>query len=460
MGIGRGPWTRPLIALGAGLALLLVGLPWVLGALAQGAYQELLRELLSSLPPGSVQSEHYERGWFCSRATMELSLSPPHESGGGPPLHLRIDSRIEQGPLHWLSSGLPPALARIHSRVEPADHPGEPPPLLLTTDLYPGGSARSKILLPAGKSPIPRSTYRLDHSELAGSLRFEPSAHTLKLDLDLSELELATPAGPVATIADLRLTSELRTPPQRARDATPRSNGESAVDAARTGPGDLARGRVGARPGSPRYPLPGPVDLRLQIAAEALTLADQTYRQARLGVSAERLDAAALSDLVNALETISSGTVPRAMRGLLGAALLAEVLPRIAATEPRISIEPVRMDTPDGALSAQLNVMIAPGANKGGNPGARLPRGTDWIAALQADGEIDLPEPLARRWLVGSGSGTKAAPGPSQLQKWLDGGWIAIREGRVTSAFHLADGLLTVNGKTLPLSGLPSVRLQ
>ena len=49
MGIGRGPWTRPLIALGAGLALLLVGLPWVLGAFAQQGYQELLRELLSKI---------------------------------------------------------------------------------------------------------------------------------------------------------------------------------------------------------------------------------------------------------------------------------------------------------------------------------------------------------------------------------------------------------------------------
>jgi uncharacterized protein YdgA (DUF945 family) len=453
------PRSRWPIALAAGLVLVLAGAPGVLGTLAERAYRELLGELLSALPPGSVLSEHYERGWFHSHASMELAVSPRPETQGAVPLHLRIDSRIEQGPLHWLSSGLPPSLARIHSQVKLPDHPSAPP-LLVTTELGASGKTLSRFQVPAGDTTGSQGDHRLRHGELTGSLRLDPFSRTLGLDLDLPELALSTPAGPVATVADLRLTSELRSAPAGIHPGAPETKGGSLIGPARAQPGDLT-GRTSA-PGTraPRYPLPGPIDLRAQAEARGLTLGDRLYREPRLGITAERLDGEAVAELASSLATFSSGAVPRPMRGLLGAALLAQVLPRLAATQPRISIDPLQMDTPEGPLSARLDLSLEPGSNAAKGPGLNPIRPSDWIAAIQAEGEIDLPEPLARRWATGEGLGSKTGAQPSRLQSWLDDGWVSLREGRIVSAFRLADGLLTINGKTLPLLGLPSGRLR
>lgn len=453
-----GPRSRRLIALAAGLVLVLGGAPWVLGTFTEEAYRQLLGELLSTLPPGSVLTERYERGWFHSRAAMELALSPRPENEGEGPLHLRIDSRIEQGPLHWLSSGLPPALARIHTRVELPDYP-RAPPLLVTTELRASGKTLSRFRVPAGDTTGSLGEHRLRHGELAGSLRLDPFARTLGLALDLPELALSTPAGPVATVADLRLTAELQSAPAAIAPRAPEPRDGSLIGPARAQPGDLTGSTSAAGAQAPRYPLPGPIDLRTQAQARDLTLGDRTYQAPRLGVTAERLDGEAIADLISSLSTFYSGAVPRPMRGLLGAALLAQILPRLAATRPRISIDPLQMDSPEGPLSARLDLSLEPGSKAAKGPGLNPARPADWIAAIQAEGEIDLPEPLARRWAAGEGLGSKTAAQPSRLQRWLDDGWLSLREGRIRSAFRLADGLLTINGKTLPLLGLPSGRL-
>lgn len=211
--------------------------------------------------------------------------------------------------------------------------------------------------------------------------------------------------------------------------------------------------------------MPGPVDLHLDLSVEDLTLGDEPYRNIQLGLAGERVDAVAIGDLATTLQTLSSGTLPRAMRNLMTAALLARVLPRIAAAEPRIAINPVRMDTPEGPLTGRFELLVEPRDDAAGTTGRRdSAKVGAWVAALRADGEIDMPESLARRWLAGTGLGGSPAPGagaqaPSTLDTWLRDGWISLRDGRVASAIHLADGLLTVNGKTLPLLSLGGARL-
>ncbi|MGE5152777.1 MAG: DUF945 family protein, partial [Bdellovibrio bacteriovorus] len=173
-----------LAVVASALALTLAGLPWVLGSGAQGAYQKLINDLLGALPPGSILTDHYERGWFRSQATTELALG----NAVGQPRRIRIDSQLDQGPFHWLSSGLPPALVRVHSRVELSDPPGAP--ILVVTDLGADGRSRSRIRWAPPLWPGPEGSPRLSAGELTGNLRFEPSSGALDLDLALPEAEL------------------------------------------------------------------------------------------------------------------------------------------------------------------------------------------------------------------------------------------------------------------------------
>jgi uncharacterized protein YdgA (DUF945 family) len=465
MSRGPSPWNKALIGLVVGLALLLTGLPWVLGGYAQQAYEDQMAELLAALPPGSVLTEHYERGWFRSRAELDLALDHRFDSLNGVPLRLHIESLIEQGPLHWFHSGLPPSLARIRSRIRPEGNPGTLPPFLVTTDLKIDGGTQSRFHLSGGEIQGAHAAYRLRHGALTGSVGFERTDHRLTLDLDVQTLALTAPASAVATLTGLHLTAELRSAPQRDKGGSAESNEQTKADPSGAVPGRLSGGGGATGPEASRYPMPGPVDLHLDLSVEDLTLGDEPYRNIQLGLAGERVDAAAIGDLATTLQTLSSRTLPRAMRNLMTAALLARVLPRITAAEPRIAINPVRMDTPEGPLTGRFELLVEPRDDTAGTTGRRdSTKVGAWVAALRADGEIDMPESLARRWLAGTGLGGSPAPGagaqaPSPLDAWLGDGWISLRDGRVASAIHLADGLLTVNGKTLPLLSLGGARL-
>lgn len=440
---GRAHRRAGLTALVIALAGSLLGIPWLLGGHAERAHQGLHDELLRTLPPGAVLEDQYQRGWFRSQAHLAVELQSP--TGSRAPAHLRIDSEIEQGPLHWLSSGWPPALARVRSQVELSDPSFALPPLQVITDLGAQGQGIARLRLPAGAGPIAGGAYQLSRGELRGDLWFEPSAGALSLSLDVPELELRDQAGPVSRLQDLRLTWVVR-------PATPRPIAS----------GDQARAGEPRVREAPRYPLAGPMDLRLDLSAETLSLGQETYRGAQIGVAADRIDGSTLSDLASALGFLSAGASPPAVRRLMAAALLAKLLPRLTATEPRVSIHSARVDTPDGTLELRLHLGFDGGAVGGGSARQGVGRAGGWMLAFRADGAIAVPEPLARRWLAArgdrgtQGSGGQFPPGTPALQTWLDEGWVSLQDGRVTSSFQLAAGLLTVNGKTIPLLALPS----
>jgi hypothetical protein len=412
-----------------------------------------------------VVTERYDRGWFRSRATTELALATG-TSASAAPLRIRLDSQVDQGPLHWLNSGLPPVLARVQSRIELVDPPVALPPLQIVTDLGLDGSSLSRLRLAAVDRPGVNAAYRLRTGELSGTLRVEPASGALDLDLDLPLAELAAPTGSVARLEELSLRSGLRAGPRTGLAGVDSGSGSPRSESGQPGAEEAARGINGLTPEPFQRAHADRLGVRLGLAAESLSLGSQTYRQPRLGFTGEGLDGAAIADLMAAVQVLSSGAAPQALRGLVGAALLAELLPRLAAGQPRILIDPVRVESPEGPLSARLSLEIDPGSHNPQVTGASPAATSAWIGALRAEGEIELPEPLARRWLMPPGLDASPRPGeattlpPSALQAWLEGGWVSLREGRVTSALRLADGLLTINGKTFPLLGLPSAGLR
>lgn len=470
---------RVLIALATlGTVLLVAGtfLPPALGTTAQRAYQDALRGTIEALPPGWVIVERYERGWFSSSASAELTLPPaPGRTGADGERRIRMDSRIEQGPWAWFGIGSGagvvtagrgpfPALAQVHTRTHVTAGPVPLPPVLVITSIGLDGSGVSHLLIPATDQPGAPNGDRLQNQEVTGTLEFRPNPRRLTLALRVPGAALLTQTGPRARLTDARLTADL--------------TGWS---------GGLFTGRTSldleAAELSPPAPVPAPpadanpdavlleglhltleptprgqpptlrLDLRLDAAAQRLRLGSEDYRSPVIGLAVRSLDTQALIEIGAALRTLSSERAPRALRGLVGATLLTHLLPRFLAAGPSLTLDPLSLTSPDGPVTARLQLSATGQGSAPTGPagllGALLNRGpANWLIGLAGDGALDLPEPIARAWLARTAAPATAA---ERLQTWVDGGWVSTRDGRVTSTFRLADGQVSINGKAVPL---------
>jgi hypothetical protein len=183
---------------------------------------------------------------------------------------------------------------------------------------------------------------------------------------------------------------------------------------------------------------------------------------------------AALEDLAEGLRALGSGQVAREMQGLVTAGLVAGLVPRFVESAARIAVEPIRIETADGPAVGRLDLRLEPGAD---TPNWLTADAGDWLSLLRADGELELPEAVALDWLgrsikEGAGDETLSASSPAfepvgaqpatvvqavpsearaLLEGWISDGWVSRRDDRLASALRLGDGLLTINGKTVPL---------
>lgn len=449
-------------ALAAGLVLILIGagLPLALGTQAQRAYQELLDAAGESLPGATVVFSRYDRGWLRSTANTEWAL----EASGTQ--RLRLDSRIEQGPFTWFSREGFPVLACVQTRAEWIGTTVQVPPLLVTTHLSTNGSAVGRLLVPATDQPRRDDSPWLRNTNLTGTVHFSPATPTVLIEIDLPAVALVTPTGPLAQLTDARLRSDLRgwtgglyTGTTRLTIGAARFGGTGAepVTAASPATEPHWQRRPTGLPDTPPAALAGAalhglvidltqipndrnLDIQLQAQTDDLQFRGQDYRTAQIGISARSLNGESLIDLIEAIQTLSSTARTPALRGLVGLTLVTRLLPRFLAAGPRFDLDPVRLDTPEGPVDLHLRV-AAPAAGDGSvNRGSNA---VTWLTAITAEGAITLPESVARDWL---------GPGP-RLDRWLNEGWVSTRDGQVSSTVHLADGVLTVNGRMLPMLG-------
>jgi len=460
-----------LSALAAGLVLILIGagLPLVLGTQAQRAYQELLGAAGEVLPGATVVFSRYDRGWLRSTANTEWALAASGTQ------RLRLDSRIEQGPTTWFSREGFPVIARVQTRAEWIGTAVQLPPLLVTTHLSTDGSAVGRLLVPATDQPRRDDSPWLRNTDLTGTVHFSPATPTVLIELDLPAAALVTPTGPLAQLTDARLRSDLRgwigglyTGTTRLTVGAARFGGTGAAPA--NASSTATEPRRERRPtGSPDRPPTAPagaalhglaidltqtpsdrtLDIQLQARVDDLQLRGQDYRAAQVGISARSLEGESLIDLIEAIQALSSNTRTPALRGLVGLTLVTRLLPRFLATGPRFDLDPVRLDTPEGPVNLHLRVAAPAAGNGSVNRGSNA---VTWLTAITADGAVTLPESVARDWL-GPADQEHRGPTEQRLDRWLEEGWVSARDGQVNSTVRLADGVLIVNGRVLPLLG-------
>jgi len=451
---------RLLVALtGTVLLAVLTGGPWYLGQRAEQVYRAEVAALGRQPQALRVVSESYSRGWFQSQARLELS---PAAGDLAKDLRLRIDSRVSHGPHVLADLGWPPALARVASTIH-VEHPElRLAGVQADTRIGWNGASLTRLRLPALDQPANGDRPGVRTLPGQAEVRFSPAAGSLQASIDLPSLELRQSGGKLLmAVRDLHA----------ANSSVPWVGGLRLVS------GDVVLGHLNAHLDSGplgaveardlrlsvlSQPGDGLLDFHLSSGAGALRIQGADYAPSQVQVSVTRLDGATLAALQQDLEVLAGRDLPEAMLGIASAALLMRHLPALAAADPCLAVERLDIATPSGPVTAHLSLGV-----QGLTAGDLEAGGGAWLRRLVVDGEMSLPRTVAvslvaflRHGQDAPGEVTpqraeaQAAAAAREVDGLLRDGWISVDGERLTTVVKLGDGLLTVNGKTLPTGGV------
>jgi uncharacterized protein YdgA (DUF945 family) len=447
-------------ALIAAPALVVVVGPYWLGERAEMAYRTTLAEIQGQPQVMQVLHEDYRRGWFSSKASLELV---PGTADQGTDLRLRIASDVAHGPRSLGGLTWPPALAEVRSRLALEHRDFRLEGMEVDTRLAWDGGGVAQLRLPPMELHATGEAPGLRSAAATGTVRFEPGGSSTGR-LDLPSLELVEADG-AALLALRGIQAQHSTTPW--------------LPGILVGTGKLtvseAYGSGATEPlvaedlvfGFEAQPEDGLLGVRISYGAGVLSLGDADYGPSLVEFRASRLDGAALSALQQDLGDLNEQGLPEAMAGIAAAGVLMKRLPALVAADPQLALDRLEVATPQGPIQGRLAIGIQ------GLTGTDLMLGA-WLERLVADGELNLPRAIAVTLLTQAQRETLvetlAAEGlaeadltqdeeqalesvaATQLDALVQGGWVKDEGGRLTSVLRLADGVLSINGKPLPLS--------
>lgn len=433
------------------LALGGVVLPPVIGLQAQREYERLLQWLQQQ--GLTLVLQDYRRGWFRAEADSEFLYGRPGP-GAGAPSRLLLESRIEHGP--WTQGGW--LLAWSETRLR-WDRQGLSEPL--RTQLGFDGCASLRL------KPAALETGGAILGGLAVDTEFDILTSRWRGRLRLDELALSG-SNPMA-VGGLALDWQVQ-----------------------PGLAEVPQGRIGLRlseiqqtmgaAGRPSR-LEGLV-LEVRLAPEGewlrfaldVQLAQLHIGQLNYGPGEARLRVGNL--VLRALKGLQPSFTSEVGPALnpeqaqrLRAGIWALQAPALVQADPRVEIEKLHLTTADGELDARLALQ----ATGMGWPPANLGR---VLQQLEGEGELRIPEPLVRalveartRRRLEDARLRRLAAGeqvqgedPTEFERQLDEviefqlkalvnqRGLVPEAGRLVARFSLAQGVLRINDRDLPLA--------
>jgi len=438
--------------------------PGFLGMQAEKRYDALVNELQAA--GYRITDRNYARGWFSSDARLQVELPLPQgeDAGAGPTV--LIKTHVVHGPFLG-DADTPFGLGRLDSEVWLDAEPlvvgdAEAP---LQTRIGFGGGMHSTLRVPPRQLAFAGGT--VDTAAVEGEFSFRDGDKLAVGAVALPSVRVAAADGGAGELAGLRLEVDLKRGPadlpvggwrfglERIAITPPAGAAPFALDALELAVSSTANGGI----------VDGVADYRLR----SLTAEGETYGPFDMRLSVRGLPAEALSRVQAAMEELATEAAsPEERSQALGVALLANA-DALLAGNPAIAIEHLRLDTPQGRAEGSLELKaVGLQVSQLRDPNAAL-RGIEGKAALR------LPESLLNALLQQNArqqimrlveeQGEDAA-GPtaeeiedivaqhaSQQIESLVAQEILTRDGgSVALAALLRNGLLTVNGKTVPLS--------
>ncbi len=449
------------------VAAVLLALPAVVGYQVEQRYQQWQQELQQ----GGVElgRKSYRRNWFGATADTVLRITLPADAQGkSGTLELTVSSEIRHGPLTW-GSGL--GLAEIESRVQIDGRPlfPEQNPERLLTRVGLDGSGATQVVLPPLDMEARDDLPEIHFEGLTGGVEFSAGLDRITSRFSMPMLSLVTAAGQRISFSGVELESRSRRDDNGLMLGDGRFviGGFSLDDPGGDNRIELQGLEISGVSDSQADLVSGQVSYRLQ----RLDMNGSRFGPGLLTLGLDQLSASALKQIQQGMEQIRRKALPEReqSRQVLGV-MLANLEP-LLTRNPKLTIDPLTLQAPEGEIKARFSIQ---------------PKGLQRqeVANLQAllqklDGvfELSMPEvyyqmlfrqqakralqqQLAWRRLQDE-QATMPTPdeleamaerlGRQQLDQLLRQEMLR-REGKMLyTKASLADGLLTVNGKLLPL---------
>ena len=438
--------------------------PGFLGMQAEHRYDALVNELQAA--GYRITDRNYARGWFSSDARLQVELPVPQDEDAGAAPTMLIKTHVVHGPFLG-DADSPFGLARLDSEVWLGAEPlvvgdVESP---LQTRIGFGGGMHSTLRVPPRQLAFAGGT--VDTAAVEGELSFRDGDKVAVGAVALPSVRVAAADGGAGELAGLRLDVDLKRGPaglpvggwqfglERIAITPPAGAAPFALDSLELAVSSTANGGA----------VDGVADYRLR----SLTAEGETYGPFDMRLSVRGLPAEALARVQAAMEELATEAVsPEERSQALGVALLANA-DALLAGNPVVAIDHLRLDTPQGrvegslelkAVGLQVSQLRDPNAAlRGieGKAGLRLPEGLlnallqqnarQQIMRLAEEQGEDAARPTAEEIedIVAQHAAQQIESLVAQEILTRDGGSVAL-------AALLRNGLLTVNGKTVPLS--------
>ncbi len=450
----------------------LLAAPGIIGFSVEGRYQVLIDRLEQA--GFKVVDESYQRGWFGAMAETRFRTRLPQNQVAGEQtedeLEFSLKSQVIHGPLTPNGFGLAEIESDIWAEGKslfPADYPAT---IRTLVGLDGGGRTQldlpSTELVPAGEGP------RVQFGGLSGEVSFDADFEQMAIKARMPGLSIAEGNQTLIRLAEASLDSRS----WRGSAGLVLGDGSFTLKTLEFSHpqtiNDLSLGQVEVEVESSEQgeQVGGTVTYRLKTAK----MGDQTYGPAVLRLEITNLAAPVLVRMRQALDEIEQKNLPEAQRNMAVMAVMMASGPELLKTNPGLALKQFRLVTPDGIVDGDFSLRaVELRLEEIGDSRALLDK-------LAADLSFRLPERLfrllleqqtllriAQQFEQGVKEGDEVEmPAPEQLQQMvrtaaaeqlnqllLQG--VVERDGAdIVSVASLSNGLLTVNGKTVPLNML------
>jgi uncharacterized protein YdgA (DUF945 family) len=453
------------------LSIAVFATPGVVGFQAQERYQLILAQIEQS--GFRIERSEYNRGWFQSEAKTDFLLSlPKREQTGkeGLPEDIRFTLRsdISHGPLSPVG-GL--AIAHIESEILSEQEPIFPEdyPATIKTNLDLSGEGITRIDLPSFTLPEGAERPGVMFKGMTGELRFDAAFSRADFNLSLPQLQfsfpdtveiglnnLAVESHSKRGIADLMLGSGfVKLENFEARDP---ADGKGFV---------ISQADITAETSSQGENLTFNVVYKLQ----SVDVNGETYGPAELRILLDNLPARAVAKMQREVEEINGQQLTQEQKGMAMMGVFMGLAPQILQADPKLAMERLTVKTPDGIIEGRISIQPR---GLGLNELNSIPK---LLHKLDAQATLAMPESFFKAMfqqqalksiqeqialrrklgeeveeLSGEDLNTLAdSLAQQRVEGFIQQGVLVREEGQLSTMADLSGGLLTVNGKTIPI---------
>lgn len=451
--------------------LLLLAVPAVVGMQTEQRYREMVGQL--EMSGFRVTRHDYRRGWFDATAETDLELpvpDPGQQAASPNPVGFTLHSDITHGA--FLFSGgehggelvIDTEILSQGKPLFPADYPA-----IIQTRVGLDGEGRTLIDLPAIELSATEGHPAISFQGAKGTLAFRADNSRLAMDVTMPHLQLDKGHQAGFELEGVSLNGDyVRGIEGLMLGATAMQAKRIEMSSAAGGP-QLKMQNLDVRGES--LAQAGLIKGNIHYALDSMLVDGNTYGPIEVDVQVGNLSPVALAQIQQAMDELAGQQLPPQQRGMAVMGVLLNNGPELLKSNPRFAIERLHVQTPDGVIEGVFQVQPV------GLEWAEISNMAAILNKLEAKAELQMPEPLflalfeqqARQALVMQIQQQRMLgenvpePDPEQMaarvaalaQQQLDGllqQEILVRKGTdISTAASLRSGLLTVNGKSLPL---------